>query len=246
MKSGIKILISAILVVALGIGAIGWASAQAGEVINTTQQVGIWVNGTGKVIATPDVANISLGVQVEAVTLSEANQQAAAAMAALINTLKTQGVADKDIKTQNYSIYPVYDYDKDTGKSSIRGYQVTNTVEAKVRVIANTGQVIDAAVATAGDAIRVNNIYFTLDNPTALETQARELALLDAKAKAEQIARVTGVSLGKVSYVSETSSGTPRIDVPAYDKAGMESSVTPVLPGETNVVVVVQVIFNID
>ncbi|AKG53828.1 DUF541 domain containing protein [Dehalogenimonas sp. WBC-2] len=246
MKNGIKILVSAILVVALGIGAIGWATAQAGEVINTTQQVGIWVNGSGKVVATPDVAIISIGVQVEAVTINEANQEAAAAMAALINTLKTQGVADKDIKTQNYNIYPVYDYDKDTGKSSIRGYQVSNTVEAKIRVIANAGQIVDAAVAVAGDAIRVNSIYFTLDDPTALEAQARELALLDAKAKAEQIASVTGVSLGKVSYVSETTSGTSRIDAPAYDKAGMESSVTPVLPGETNVVVIVQVIFNID
>ncbi|MEN8615076.1 SIMPL domain-containing protein [Dehalogenimonas sp. THU2] len=249
MKRGITILVSAILIVALGIGATGWAAAQSGEVINTTQQVGIWVNGTGKVTATPDTANLSLGVQVEAATITEANQKAAAAMESLIATLKGQSVADKDIKTQYFNVYPVYDYDRDTGKSTIRGYQVSNNVEVKVRVIANAGPIIDAVVAVAGDVIRVNNIYFTIENTTALEAQARELALLDAKAKAEQIANVTGVSLGQISFVSDSSSGSGRIAMPtpSFDaKAGAESSVTPILPGETDIFIQVQVIFNIN
>jgi len=246
MRKGVIAAVSAVLLVALAIGVTGWTAAQSGELINTNQQVGIWVSGEGKVTVTPDVANLSLGVQVEAVTLNEANTKAAAAMDALIKVLKAQGVADKDIQTQNFNIYPVYDYNKDTGKATIRGYQVTNTVTVKIRVIANTGKIIDASVVAAGDAVRVNRIYFSVDNPTAAMNQARELALLDAKAKAEQIARVTGVSLGPVSFVSD-SSGSGRFITPSFDAkaAGAEGATTPILPGDTDVTVSVQVIYNI-
>ena len=246
MKKGIIVAVSAVLLVAMGLMATAWTAAQSGSLINTTQQVGIWVNGEGKITVAPDVANLSLGVQVEAASLTEANQKAAAAMDALINALKAQGIADKDIKTQYFNIYPVYDYDKDTGRATIRGYQVSNSVEVKVRVIANAGKIIDAAVAVAGDAVRVNNIYFSVDNPSVAMDQARELALLDAKAKAEQIARVTGVSLGQVSFVSDSTSSGGRIVAPSFDsKAGAEGAATPILPGETDLVVTVQVIYNI-
>jgi uncharacterized protein YggE len=245
MKKGIIIAVSAVMLVAAGLGVMGFTAAQSGELVNTAQQVGIWVSGEGKVTVIPDVADLSLGVQVEAVTLADANQKAAAAMDALVSVLKAQGVADKDIKTQNFNIYPVYDYAKDTGKATIRGYQVTNTVVAKIRVIANTGKIIDASVAAAGDAIRVNSISFSVDNPAKSTDAARELALLDAKAKAEQIARVTGVSLGSVSFVSDSSSNVVRIIAPSFDvKAGAAAS-TPILPGNTDLTVSVQVIYNI-
>jgi uncharacterized protein len=247
MKKGILGALIAVAVFATGLGVMGFTAAQSGNLVNTTQQVGIWVSGEGKVTVVPDVANLSLGVQVESPTLSEANQKASAAMDALISVLKTQGVADKDIKTQNFNIYPVYDYSKETGASTIRGYQVTNTVTVKVRVIANAGKIIDAAVAAAGNAVRVNSISFSVDDPTKSIDQARELALLDAKAKAEQIARITGVSLGSVSYVSDSSSNVARVIAPSFDsKAGAAGSTTPILPGDTDLTVSVQVIYNIN
>ncbi|MDV2989943.1 MAG: SIMPL domain-containing protein [Dehalogenimonas sp.] len=241
MNKKFLVLLSAVMLVALGLGAAGCAATPAAT--GNNQQSGIWVSGNGKVSVTPDTANISLGVQVEAVNLSDANQQTADAMDAVIAVVKAHGVPDKDIKTQGFSVYPVYDYDKDTGRSFIRGYQVSNTVEVKVRVIDQTGSVIDAAVAAGGNAVRVNNIYFSIDDLAGAQDDARELALLDAKAKAEQIARVTGVSLGKVTYVAETSSGGARVEAPAFDNK--EGSVTPILPGETAVTVTVQVIYNI-
>ena len=246
MKKGIIVVLTVAILAVLGLGVMGFTAAQSGELVNTTQQVGIWVSGEGKVTVVPDVANLSLGVQVEAATLADANSKASAAMDALINVLKTQGIADKDIKTQNFSIYPVYDYTKDIGTQVIRGYQVTNTVAVKVRVIANSGKIIDASVTAAGDAVRVNSISFSVDDPTKSIDQARELALLDAKAKAEQIARVTGVSLGSVSFVSDSSSNVARIVAPSFDaKAGAAGSTTPILPGDTDLTVSVQVIYNI-
>ncbi len=243
MKKAFILAVSAVMLIALGLGAAGCAATPAATA--NGQQTGIWVSGNGKVIVTPDVANLSLGIQVEAVSLNEANQQAATAMDAVINALKSQGVDDKDIKTQGFNVYPVYEYDKDNNRSYIRGYQVSNTIEVKVRNIENAGDVIDAAISAGGNAIRINNIYFNIDDISQAQDDARELALLDAKTKAEQIARVTGISLGKVSFVSETSSGGARVEAPSFDnKAGAEIS-TPILPGETDVTVTVQVIYSI-
>lgn len=243
MKKKFLVMLSAIMLVALGLGAAGCAATPTA--IGNNQQSGLWVSGNGKVTVTPDTAHLSVGVQVEAISLSDANQQAADAMAAVIAAVKAQGVADADIKTQGFNINPVYDYDKDTGRSFIRGYQVSNTVEVKVRAIENTGSVIDAAVSAGGNAVRINNIYFSVEDLIGAQDDARELALLDAKAKAEQIARVTGVTLDKVSYVAETSSGGARVDAPSAIGDGKEGPITPILPGETDVIVSVQVIYNI-
>lgn len=236
-------MLSAVMLLALGIGAAGCAATPTAN--GNNQQSGIWVSGNGKVTVTPDTANLSLGVQVEASSLSEANQLAANAMTAVIEALKDNGVAEKDITTSGFNIYPVYEYDKETSRNYIRGYQVSNSIGLKVRQIENTGAVIDAAVSAGGDAVRVNNIYFSIDDLIGAQDDARELALLDAKAKAEQIARVTGVSLGNVSYVAETSSGGARVEAPGMVNDGKEGSVTPILPGETDVVVTVQVIYSI-
>jgi uncharacterized protein YggE len=243
VKNKLLLSLAALMLVTVGIFASGCAGTTA--VSGDSQQSGIWVSGNGKVSVTPDTANLSLGVQVEAVGLAEANQQAADVMDAVIEALKDNGIAEKDITTSGFNISPVYEYDKETGRNYIRGYQVSNAVNLKVREIENTGAVIDAAVAAGGDAVRVSNIYFSIDDLSQAQDDARELALLDAKAKAEQIARVTGVSLGKVTYVAETSSGGARVEAPGMVNDGKEGSVTPVLPGETDVVVTVQVIYSI-
>lgn len=243
MKNKLILGLAALMVVTVGAFASGCTGTTA--VTGDGQQSGIWVSGAGKVSVAPDTANLTLGVQVEAISLNDANRQAADAMAAVIEAVKGKGVAEKDITTSGFNISPVYEYDKETGRNYIRGYQVSNTVSVKVRQIDATGDVIDSAVAAGGDAVRVNNIYFSIDDLSQAQDDARELALLDAKAKAEQIARVTGVSLGKVTYVAETSYGGARVEAPGMVNDGKEGAVTPVLPGETDVTVTVQVIYSI-
>ncbi len=176
--------------------------------INTgsdNQQTGIWVSGTGKVYATPDIAQLTLGVEAQAVTVAAAQADATQAMNAVIAAIKAKGVADADIQTQYFNITEVTKWDNDKNEATITGYLVTNTVVAKIRVIAKTGEVIDAAVAAGGDFIRINGLNFTVNDPNTYYAQAREQAITYAIQKANQIATLTGVKLGDVTYITESS-----------------------------------------
>jgi len=170
-----------------------------------SQQEGIWVNGTGKVMAVPDVAILSLGIEAQATSVAEAQDQAAEAMAEVIEALKDQGVAEKDIQTQYFSIQRVTRWDEDKYQETVIGYRVTNMVTAKIRKVAEAGIVIDAVAAAGGDYTRINSISFTVDDPSPYYEEAREKAVADAEAKAKLLAEVAGVKLGKPSYISESS-----------------------------------------
>ena len=109
----------------------------------------IHVIGSGSVTGEPDIATLNVGVSVERETVAEAREEAASAMTALINSLKANNVDEKDIKTENFSIYPQYDY-TDDGRV-LRGYRVNNTVRAKVRDLATLSDVIDGAAGAGGE-----------------------------------------------------------------------------------------------
>jgi uncharacterized protein len=204
--------------------------------VNVNSQQGIWVNGEGKVTVTPDIAVVSLGVSAQAPKVTDAQAQAAEAMAKVIAVLTSNGIEKKDIQTQNYNITPLYDYTK-TGfaisqgtevapgmpstviappaippsptNPTIRGYQVDNMVVAKIRSVDKAGSIIDAVAAAGGDLTRISSIYFSVDQPEKYYPQARTAAMNDAKAKAENLASLAGVKLGSATYISESSYSMP-------------------------------------
>lgn len=204
----------------------------------------IAVTGTGHVTGTPDTLIVDLGVQVLRPTVGEATGEAARLAQAVIDALKAQGVAAKDIQTTNYSIWPEYDYRNDS--QELRGYRVNNTVSAKVRDLDKAGDVIDAATAAGGDDAIVNSIRFDLEADGELITAAREAAWSDAKAKADQLAGLAGVQLGAAISISETSSPAPPpiMYAQAASEAALDSA-TPIQAGEASVSVVVTVQFAI-
>jgi uncharacterized protein YggE len=218
----------------------------AGGIYNN-QSTGIWVTGDGKVTAVPDVAVLSLGVAAQASTVAQAQGQAAASMNAVVNALKTGGVAEKDIKTQVFNIQQLTRYDDKTQQPVVIGYSVTNTVTVKVRTVTTTGAIIDAVTKAGGDNTRINSISFTIDDPTPFESEARQKAMADARAKAKQLADLAGVKLGEPTYINESGGFTPyqttRINaVPAAS----ESAPTPISPGETEITLTVQITYAID
>ena len=205
----------------------------------------ISVSGTGEVTGTPDTLIIDLGVQVLRPTVGAATGEAARLAETVIDALKAEGVAEKDIQTTNYSIWPEYDYRNDT--QTLRGYRVNNTVSAKIRDLDKAGEIIDTATAAGGNDVVVGGIRFDLEADGAFITAAREAAWNDAKAKAEQLAALAEVRLGKAVSISETSSPTP--PPIAYAGARAEASfdaATPIQPGEASVSVVVTVQFAIE
>ena len=110
------------------------------EVINREKtEKTVRVSGTGIVAGDPDVVVLSIGVSVERDSVKQARTEAAEAMAGVIESLKGNGLIDTDIQTQHFSIHQRYDYSK--GKREFRGYNVTNTVSAKIRDLDTVGTV---------------------------------------------------------------------------------------------------------
>jgi uncharacterized protein YggE len=214
-----------------------------------SENLGVSVSGSGKVTGAPDVANISLGVSVLEQTVAAARERAAASLGAMIDSMKQNGVEDKDIQTDQLSIYPEYDYRNDT--QLLRGFRVQNTVNATIRNIDRTGEIVDDAVAAGGDSTTINSISFSIDNPQKLKSEAREAAVADARARAETLAEAAGVSLGKAISITETSYSPPVYyeqiaSRGAADTAAGALPPTPIEAGELDVVVDVSVTWAIE
>jgi uncharacterized protein YggE len=216
-------------------------------VIQTVPSAGrsITVVGMGKATGTPDVAHISIGVETQADTVQKAVDDNKSKMTDLLSTLKSLGVADKDIQTTNYGVYtqrqPSPDGKGDTGPTT---YQVNNQVSVTVRDVNKLGDVLDKVVAAGA-----NNIYgvsFSVNDTTQLEADARAQAMTDAKTRAESLAKLAGVTLGDVVSVSEIVGNSG----PVYAGARMSAATglgggAPIQPGELEVDTSIQVTFAI-
>lgn len=222
---------------AAGAGSIAAQNAQS----NGMPQ-GILVSGEGRVSAPPDIALLNLGVSAKASSMAQAMSQAQDAANKVINSLKGNGVQDRDIQTSQFSAYAEYDFRN--GQQILTGYRVTHILSVKVRNMDRIGKVIDDAAAAGGDTFQAQGISFTIDDPTPQREQAREKAVADARAKAEQLARLTGVGLGRPIMISESISAAPPIPIAA--PRAMESvAATPIQAGELEVIVNVQITYAI-
>jgi uncharacterized protein YggE len=241
--------ISLAALVLLAVGAFGFSlsdKSSAGSEIVSQQNVGIWVTGTGKITVVPDIAVINLGVYVQMDTLEAAQAQAAQSMEAIMAVLTGHSIDKKDIQTSNYSVSPVWSW-TENGQRVLEGYSVSNTVTVKVRDTDDTGSLIDDVVAAGGEYTVINGISFTVDDTEAYYTQARAKAIANAKAKATQIAELTGVTLGEPTYIVDNSGNYGSIYYyPAYDtvKAAGES-VTSISTGEVEILVSIQIVYDI-
>jgi len=248
MKKSWLVAIGLVLVLAIvGLGSCTGGPTTIGTVDLNSQQSGIWVSGTGKVAVTPDIATLRLGIEAQAETVAEAQSQAAEAMNAVMTALTDSGVDDKDIQTQYFSIRQVTRWDDFKDKEIVIGYRVTNMVTAKIREIDKTGPIIDAVAAAGGDFTRINSIDFSVDDPTAYYEEARQKAMADARAKAEQLADLAGVGLGKPTYISEGVVVPPIYPRGVYEEAGIPAPAppTPISPGEIELSLTLQVAYAI-
>lgn len=204
----------------------------------------ISVSGTGTIKAKPDVADVSLGVSIQRDRAGDASIEAANLMDAVIASLIANGVAEDDIQTTQLSLDPVYNYDRNP--AVIVGYNATNIVSVTIRDLAKIGTIVDAAV-DAG-ATNIGGISFRVDDSAALTVQARDAAMAEAKAVADQLAAAAGVEItGVVSIVENVSQPPMPIYYAAEDAAvgGARMAPTPVLAGNVDVVVQVAVVYSI-
>jgi uncharacterized protein len=216
---------------------------QSTEPVPAEPQRTISVNGSGVVSLTPDIATISIGVRTENADASEAvssnNSQTAQVMAAL----ESFGIAEEDIQTSNFSIYPRQDYNRE-GELIGTTYVVDNTVIVKVRDLDQVGAVLDASVRAGANSI--GGISFTVEDSSEAYNQALEAAFASARSRAQALASAAGVQLGDVQTISSYVSGGP---IPVVRDARVQVELmaadVPISPGQTDITVEVSVIFAI-
>lgn len=205
------------------------------------QESGVSVVGEGLVTARPDIARITVGVERFEPSLAPALEHAAAAMDAVIARLVQLGVSRDDIQTVRFSVSPVYDTRGDA--PSLRGYRVSNALEATLRDIDRVGTVIDDVVAAG--ATRVEGVSFETSRLAELKAQAREQAMVNARTKAEQLAQLAGARLGSVIRIQESDAGGPApVRTMAAPEAGAAS--TPIEAGQLQIRTVVSVTWQLE
>lgn len=210
---------SYVFLISLGILAIAAVAIVAVIMADKTDnQDRFSVVGSGTVYAKADIANLQIGVRTGAKkTAAEATVDSTNKMNDIVSVIKGLGVEEKDIKTSDYNLSPVYNYTNDKGQQLV-GYEVTQNLTLKIRDLTKIGDVI--AKTTEKGANQVGNISFTIDDEYALKNQARELAIGKAKEKAALIAQQSGMKLGEVKSVVENSD--PVVSPVMYSNAKMD------------------------
>lgn len=203
------------------------------------------VSGTGKAYAKPDIALVSFGVQTEALKSQDAVDQNNTKMNAVTKAIKDLGVEEKDIQTTAYNLSLVYDWTQNGGRR-FKGYSLNQQITVKIRNFDKINDILDkATVAGAND---VGSLQFTVDDTEKVKSQARQGAIVQAKTKAQEMAKQAGLSLGKLVNVSESYGGG--YPAPMYAGAGsltsLEKSVAPdVQAGQMEVNVTVNLTYKV-
>jgi uncharacterized protein len=193
---------------------------------------------TGEVSGTPDTLTVTLGVQSNAGSATEALARNSERATRVIEALKAAGVASAELQTSSLSLYPTFD-----NRGRPTGYAVSNMVTAKVHDVPNAGAVVDAAAAQAGDDIRVQGVALSIEDTGKLVARARADAVGRARAQARQLARAAGVKLGPLQRITERRSPTGVME--QYRAADVASMRAPIEPGSQELTVDVTVVYSI-
>jgi uncharacterized protein YggE len=202
----------------------------------------ITVTGTGKVTLTPDIAYISIGVNTQNASAKDAVAENNTQVQAVIAAIKGFGIAEKDIQTTNFSIYPQQQYDS-AGKQTGIIYVVNNIVYVTVRDLSKLGNLLDSSVSSGAN--NINSIQFDVADKTGALSQARLAAVADAKKQADELTKANNVGLGTVQSISYYDSTAP-ITV-EYAKADMANSAAsvPVQAGSMQISTTVTIVYEL-
>lgn len=241
-----KTLMSSLAGTVLGVGLIVGAARILGPIplsisqTTTNKQSTFDVTGEGEITAVPDRAEINLGIQVSDSSVQKVQERGNQVINKINQDLLTMGIEKQDIKTINYNLYPNYDYR--TGTQTITNYALNVNLQVKAKDFSKVTQIVDTA--TKDGANQIGGVTFTLseDKRREVEKEVRVVAIKRAKEKAEELASLSGVRLGKIVNVIENTNGGgispyPMMakDVALEGRGGVGSAALPtnVEPGST-------------
>lgn len=202
------------------------------------------VSAQGEVRRAPDVAEIGVGVVTQAADAQAALKANAEQMNRVVAAVRRAGIEDKDVQTSGVNLQPQYQYGENQ-PPKLNGYQAQNRVSVKVRDIGEVGKVLDALVAQGAN--QIDGPSFTLDKPETALDEARRAALSKAQARAKMYADAIGLRVVRIVSIDESGAGfqPPRPMMMAKTEMVMDSSTTPVMPGEQTHSASINVVFEL-
>lgn len=233
-----KIVFVGILILSVFLAACGTAVAQAPEDQNRT----VSVNGSAQVSLTPDIAYISIGVTTENADAAVAVERNNAQALNVINTLRALGIAEEDILTNNFSIYPTPVYTPE-GQQRETTFMVTNTVFVTLRDLDQVGEILGSVVESGAN--QVTGIQFDVADKTTALAEARRLAVENSRSLAEELAEAAGVDLGPVKSISLLGSNYHIPVTHQREFAAMDAGSVPISTGQLTITVDVNIVYEI-
>ncbi|MFN8531222.1 MAG: SIMPL domain-containing protein [Anaerolineae bacterium] len=230
----------------LGLSALSARTANAQEATSTPSgdPGTISVTGMGSAWGEPDVAYVDLGVETVDTDLSTAFSSANTQMNALIDAIVGFGIAREDIQTTTLSVYQEDIYDPNSGQpTGEQRYHVQNFIRVTLRDTTQIGDFVSMAVESGAN--RLLSLSFGILDTAALEQSARSSAVDDARSRAEQLAALMGMQLGRPLSVSETLSGGAPIPLGSGGISRMAMDSAPVQGGQLEVDVQINVTFEL-
>lgn len=204
------------------------------------------VDAQGEVYIQPDTAEITLGIEKEGKTVAYVQEAVNKVNSEMIKNLKELGVKEEKIKTTRYSISPRYEWERNSGKRFLTGYQASASITIKTNDFEKLNQIIDQA--TSAGANQVDSLNFILEDEDEARAQARDIAINKAREKAEAIAKISGLDLGKlinVSVFDTDYSPAPREYNLDMAQKSMAGGGTQIEAGETKITVNVTLSYEI-
>jgi uncharacterized protein YggE len=229
--------IASILTVSAVAGVIALAIPANGAGTSTDRY--ITLTGVGTISVVPDAVRFNATVSVLGSTNAAALSSATKSSAAVRAALKDKGIAVKDIRSANISVYPEYTWTQETG-TKITGYRASQSFDVLIRKASDAGSIIEAVVTAGGDNVQLGGVIPTTLNPAVATEEARAAAVANAKSKATSYAKLLGTSIGKVLSLEEQSSPVYSSPFPMA-KAGIAADAVEIDLGEQDVTVTITV-----
>ena len=199
----------------------------------------------GKVTRAPDIVDLSGGVVTVAPTAAAAMAENATRMTAVVAAIRKAGVAERDIQTAGLSLQPQYKYGNNQAPV-LTGYQASNTVSMRIRKLADTGKLLDTLVSAGANSI--NGPTFGIDQADAALDEARAAAVATGQTRAALYAKAAGLRVKRLLSISESGGfePNPRPMPMMMARAEKAADSTPVAPGEVQLSINLQMVFEFE
>ncbi len=200
------------------------------------------VSGEGKVKVVPDQAALSISVETKGNNATEVKKENDTKIDGILKAIKNYNIAKEDFQTQRVALNPNYDYEKKK-----YNYIAVQTISILLKDLSKYDALMESLVSTGIN--RIDNVEFKSSKILQLQSEARKLAVKDAKGKAEDLVSVLGQKVGKAFTISDNSQGYYPPRPLMYEKMAVSSEAVPretLAVGEMEVVVNVNVGFVLE